>query len=47
MRAAAGKVKTQAAAILRMVDHCSPLLLANMVPATPEESTWVVLTGKP
>ena len=47
MRAATGKVKTHAAAMLRMVDHCSPLLLAIMVPATPEESTCVVLTGRP
>ena len=31
--------------MLRMVDHCNPLLLASMVPATPEESTCVVLTG--
>ena len=33
--------------MLRMVDHCSPEPFAAMVPATPEESTWVVLTGRP
>ena len=47
IRAATGSVKTHAAAMLRMVDHCRPLLFAIMVPATPEESTWVVLTGMP
>ncbi len=45
--AAAGRVKTQARAISRMVDIWSPLLLAAMVPATPELRTWVVLTGRP
>src|SRR5208337_3229655 len=32
---------------LRMVDHCIPDLLAAIVPATPEERTWVVETGRP
>ena len=45
--AATGSVNTQAAAILRRVDICSPLRLAAMVPATPELSTCVVLTGSP
>ena len=30
-----------------MVFHCSPEPFAAMVPATPEDSTWVVDTGKP
>jgi hypothetical protein len=30
-----------------MVDHCSPEPLAAMVPAMPEDSTWVVETGNP
>ncbi len=29
---------------LRTVPHCSPDLLATIVPATPEENTCVVLT---
>ena len=33
--------------MLRIVDHCRPEPLAAMVPATPEESTWVVDTGRP
>ena len=33
--------------MLRIVESCRPLLLAAMVPATPELSTCVVLTGKP
>ena len=44
---AAGSVRTQAISMLKIVDHCSPELFAAMVPATPEESTWVVLTGQP
>src|SRR6516225_886898 len=32
---------------LRMVLICSPDLLAHMVPATPDDSTCVVLTGNP
>ena len=43
----AGRVRTQAIAKLRTVDHCRPDRLAAMVPATPEESTCVVLTGSP
>ena len=42
-----GKVRIQASARLRTVRHCSPEPFAAMVPATPEDSTWVVLTGKP
>jgi hypothetical protein len=45
--AAAGRVKTQARAISRNVDTCNPLLFAAIVPATPEERTCVVLTGRP
>ncbi len=44
---AARRVKTQAMARLRTVLHCKPEWLAAMVPATPEESTCVVLTGSP
>ena len=33
--------------MLRIVDHCIPEPLATMVPATPDESTWVVDTGRP
>src|SRR5579875_2476726 len=43
--AAAGSVKTQASAMLRIVANCRPLPLAAMVPATPEDSTCVVDTG--
>jgi hypothetical protein len=44
---AQGRVKTQASAILRRVDICTPEPLAAIVPATPEERTWVVETGRP
>ncbi|MNH31156.1 hypothetical protein D3C76_1197810 [compost metagenome] len=44
---AAGKVSTQAISRLKMVFICKPEPLATMVPATPEESTWVVETGRP
>jgi len=44
---AAGRVSTQASAMLRIVDHCSPDPLAAMVPAMPDDSTWVVETGSP
>ncbi|MOA53750.1 hypothetical protein D3C78_1772560 [compost metagenome] len=30
-----------------MVFICKPEPLATMVPATPDDSTWVVETGKP
>ena len=43
----AGRVSTHAMARFRTVLHCSPVWLAAMVPATPDESTWVVLTGSP
>ena len=44
---AAGSVSTQAIAMLRIVDHCIPEPLATIVPATPDERTWVVDTGRP
>ena len=44
---AAGSVITQASAMLRTVDICSPEPLAAMVPATPEDRMWVVETGSP
>jgi hypothetical protein len=44
---AAGSVNTHANAMFLKVDTCSPDPLAVMVPATPDESTWVVDTGKP
>jgi hypothetical protein len=45
----AGNVKTQAKAILAMVLFCrffTPFE-ATIAPATPDDSTWVVDTGKP
>jgi hypothetical protein len=42
---AAGRVNTQARPIFRTVSPWIPERLAHMVPATPEERTWVVLTG--
>ena len=33
--------------MLRSVDHCMPEPLASIVPATPDDSTWVVETGRP
>src|SRR5262249_439842 len=42
---AAGRGNTQARPILRTVSPWMPERLAHMVPATPEERTWVVLTG--
>ena len=44
---AAGSVSTQASAILRTVESCSPEPFAAMVPAMPDDSTWVVETGSP
>jgi hypothetical protein len=44
---AAGSVSTQARAMLRTVDHCIPEPLATIVPATPDDRTCVVDTGKP
>jgi len=44
---AAGKVMIQASAMLRSVLICRPDPLAAIVPATPEDSTCVVLTGRP
>lgn len=41
-----GRVSTQAIRMLRTVPPCRPLLFATMVPATPEDSTWVVDTGR-
>ena len=46
-RIAAGRVSTQAISRLRMVDICRPERFAAIVPATPEESTCVVETGRP
>src|SRR5690606_41594714 len=42
----AGKVSSQASRMMRTVPLCRPLRLATMVPATPEDSTWVVETGR-
>jgi hypothetical protein len=44
---AAGKVSTQAKAILRTVESCTPAPFAAMVPTMPEDKTWVVETGSP
>jgi hypothetical protein len=44
---AAGRVSTQASAILRTVESCNPEPFAAMVPAIPEDSTCVVETGNP
>jgi len=46
IRIEAGRVSTQAMSRLRTVLHCRPEPFAAMVPATPEVSTWVVLTGR-
>src|SRR5689334_17062399 len=42
----AGRVNTQASRMVLTVPPCRPLLLATIVPATPEDSTWVVETGR-
>ena len=42
-----GRVSTQAINRLRTVAHCKPDLFATIVPATPDDSTCVVLTGNP
>ena len=42
---AAGKVNTQAIAILRTVESCNPEPLAAIVPAMPDDKTCVVETG--
>src|SRR5262245_62029195 len=47
IRIDAGNVSTQASARLRIVPIWRPDRLAAIVPATPEESTCVVLTGRP
>ena len=44
---ATGKVKSQARAKLRIVLACIPEPFATIVPATPEDKTWVVETGRP
>ena len=44
---AAGSVSTQAISRLRMVAICRPEPFAAMVPATPDDSTCVVETGRP
>jgi hypothetical protein len=41
----AGKVSTQATPISDSVERCSPAPEANIVPAMPPVTTWVVLTG--
>ena len=41
-----GKVSTQAMRMVRMVPLCTPLRLATIVPAMPEERTCVVETGR-
>jgi len=43
----AGRVSTQASSMLRTVDHCRPEPLAAIVPATPDDNTCVVDTGRP
>src|SRR5271169_2191857 len=43
----AGSVSTHAKARLRTVLICIPEWFAAMVPATPDDKTCVVLTGKP
>ncbi|CAB3778041.1 hypothetical protein LMG28614_00525 [Paraburkholderia ultramafica] len=42
-----GSVSTHARIRLRTVPHCRPEPLAAIVPATPDDSTCVVETGKP
>lgn len=44
---AAGNVSTQASPMLRSVRICRPEPFAAIVPATPDESTCVVETGRP
>ena len=44
---AIGNVSTHAMSRLRTVAICSPDPFAAIVPATPDDSTWVVETGKP
>ena len=44
---AAGRVNTQAFAILRTVESCNPEPLAAIVPAIPDDKTCVVETGSP
>jgi transposase-like protein len=41
------RVNTHPATILRRLETCNPLRFAAIVPATPELSTLVVLTGSP
>jgi hypothetical protein len=42
-----GRVRTQAMSRFLTVPHCNPERFAAMVPATAEDNTWVVLTGRP
>ena len=44
---AAGRVSTHANAMLRTVESCSPEPFADIVPAMPDDKTWVVETGSP
>src|SRR5262249_19667992 len=46
-RMATGSVRTHAISRFRTVDICRPDRLAAIVPATPDERTWVVETGRP
>jgi len=41
------QVRTQAMAMLRIVANRNPEPFADMVPATPDDSTCVVETGRP
>jgi hypothetical protein len=42
-----GSVSTQAIARFLIVFHWIPDRFAAIVPATPDDRTWVVLTGSP
>ena len=43
----AGNVSTHAIKMFFTVPDCNPVRLATMVPATADDSTWVVETGIP
>jgi hypothetical protein len=42
-----GRVSIHASAISLRVPYLNPTPLATIVPVTPEDKTWVVLTGNP
>ena len=44
---ATGRVSSHASAMLRMVPPLTPERCASIVPAMPDDSTWVVETGSP